>query len=313
MQVQIVLNRTANPHLPSRTDQSSARAPQLTSPPSSSARPQTEDCDCFFQFISVTLNAQQTRHTRRRRRRHCLHLPQQQRRNQIKIKLSGFHCKQISLHLIITDAVAANAAVLWERWTPTNVERTAGGRARRAKKRALRWRRAIGKSANSSKEETLLPSGSQAGRQLLTLTLALPLSLFLWSPTHLHGTRAISISYITVWRSLPRDPFTTHQFACTHTMPMRVPVCVCVCVYLCLYEFEFRCGVVLEIAHLYHLFMYISVPAYSHTSRVSRTDICLSVSTVCTYACTSWSSSFFCFAVLHTYVHTYIPIGNVRM
>lgn len=31
----------------------------------------------------------------------------QQRRNQIKIKLSGFHCKQISLHLIITDAVRA--------------------------------------------------------------------------------------------------------------------------------------------------------------------------------------------------------------
>lgn len=109
--------------------------PQLTSPPSSSARRQTEDCDFFFQFISVTLNAQQTRHTRRRRRCRCRHL-RQQRRNQIKIKLSGFHCKQISLHLIITDAVAV-AAVLWERWTPTVRKNSGGGESAKKKNTAL--------------------------------------------------------------------------------------------------------------------------------------------------------------------------------
>lgn len=44
---------------------------------------------------------------------------QQQRRNQIKIKLSGFHCKQISLHLIITDAA-------WEHWTARTAKEEEG-------------------------------------------------------------------------------------------------------------------------------------------------------------------------------------------
>lgn len=123
--------RQPPPHIP--TDQTSARASTThISYVVLRASEQTEDCDCFFQFISVTLNAQQTRHTRRRRRRRrrCLHLPQQ-RRNQIKIKLSGFHCKQISLHLIITDAVAVRALNA----NKCRKAETAGvGRARRAQK-----------------------------------------------------------------------------------------------------------------------------------------------------------------------------------
>lgn len=277
--------RQPPPHIP--TDQTSARAPTThISYVVLRASEPTEDCDCFFQFISVTLNAQQTRHTRRRR---CLHLPQQ-RRNQIKIKLSGFHCKQISLHLIITDAVAVRALNA----NKCRKAETAGGESEKSAKRRGKKEHCVGvaqlgKVQIHQKKRCCLVAARQPGRQLLTLTLALPLSLFLWSHTHLHGTRAISISYITVWRSLPRDPFTTHQFACTHTRShmhhnAHACACVCVCVSICVYtNSNFDAASCLKLPHLYHLFMYISVPALTH--KHSRTDICLSVSTVCMYIC----------------------------
>lgn len=194
--------------------------------------------------------------------------------------------------------------------------RNSGGESEKSAKRRGKKEHCVGvaqlgKMQIHQKKRCCLVAARQPGRQLLTLTLALPLSLFLWSHTHLHGTRAICISYITVWRSLPRDPFTTHQFACTHTrshMHHNAHACACVCVCLSVF-IQIRISMRRRAWNCLIYIIYLCTLAYlhSHTSTVARIFVCLSRLSVCTYACTSWSSSFlFCvIAYICTYIHTY--------